>query len=88
MLEIPDLEMINQGTVEVKGVVFPVVDIQVIASDDSDRSKLEFEWETTEMTQTSVTFLLRFKDAIYVSTNEEPDYLRVIFRDPYMFVSK
>ena len=87
MQVVPNLEMITEGTVHVDGKELPVVQIDVIASAYSDPDKLDFEWVTTGMTERSVKFQLQFKTAPYVSAQEESDLLRVIFRDPYMFVS-
>lgn len=38
------------------------------------------------MTKRSVKFQLQFDQAVYVSTKEDPEILRVTFRDPYIFV--
>lgn len=38
------------------------------------------------MTKRSVTFKLRFEQAVFVSAKEDPEILRVTFRDPYIFV--
>ena len=38
------------------------------------------------MTEFSVRFQLYFKTAVFVSSNEEPDRIRITFRDRYMFV--
>ena len=86
---IPALKMIKEGKVKNKdGEIFPVLEIEVIASEWSDPLNLEFEWVTTTMTPRSVKFKLQFKKAMHVSAEEEPDYLRVIFRDPLMFIGQ
>ena len=56
MQVVPNLEMITEGTVEINGKEFPVVEINVIASAYSDPTKLEFEWVTAGMTKRSVKF--------------------------------
>ena len=65
-------------------------EILVIPSDieDLDPSKLDFSWVATEMTENTVNFELNFNSAMYVSYQVEPDTLKVIFRDRYMFVSE
>ena len=40
------------------------------------------------MTETSIKFRMIFEKARYVSAFTDPEILRVIFRDPYIFVSK
>ena len=40
------------------------------------------------MTEEDVTLRLKFTQAIYVSSNQQPDKLRVTFRDPFMFISE
>lgn len=88
MKVVPDLSMITEGTVKIKGKELPVLEIDVIASPYSDPHQLEFEWVTSGMTKRSVSFQLQFKTAMYVSAQEDSDLLRVIFRDPYMFVGE
>ena len=39
------------------------------------------------MTERMIKFRLKFKTAMYVSANEDPDILEATFRDPYLFVS-
>ena len=39
------------------------------------------------MTSSSVSFRLKFTKAVYVSSEVEPDVLRVTIRDPYIFMS-
>ena len=83
---IPDLRMITQGTVEVKGEQRPVFDVEVIPGRDSDPEKLSFEWNIVEMTLRTVELQLFFEEALQVSANFEPDILRLSFVDKYMFV--
>ena len=86
MQVLPDLSMINSGTVLMNGQDYPVVQIDVIAGPYSDPQMLDFDWVTSYMDERSVRFQLKFKNAIHVSANSEPDTLRVVFRDRFMFV--
>jgi len=83
---LPTLDMITEGFVMVKGKKYPVLQIDVIASLDSNPTNLEFKWVTSDMTKRSVNFKLQFSSAIYVSSQAEPDILKVTFHDPYIFV--
>ena len=38
------------------------------------------------MTEREVRFKLLFETAIYVSSEEGPDILKITFRDPYLFI--
>ena len=84
---VPSIEMITKGTVKIGKQTYPILDIEVIPGDFSNKDFLKFEWKTTGMTKRAVTFQIVFQKAIHVSVNEEPDKLRVTFRDRYMFVS-
>ena len=52
----------------------------------SKPENLLFEWVISDMTKKSVRFKLRFKTALFVSSEEVPDVLKFTFRDKYMFV--
>lgn len=65
-----------------------MLQIDVIASADQDPQKLDFEWVTSGMTKRSINFQLQFKTAMYVSAESESDLLRVVFRDPYLFIGQ
>ena len=82
---IPDLAMITNGTVIIDGQRQPVFDVEIIPSLDSDNSKLTFEWNILEMTERTISIQIYFQSAVYVSSNYEPDILRLSFVDKYMF---
>jgi len=84
---LPDMAMITEGKVLVNETVYPVVEIEVENGYYSDQKDLDFEWTVIEMTPRRLKFQLTFKTARYVSMQEEPDVLRIIIRDPYLFVS-
>ena len=65
-----------------------VLDVEVVPGYDSNPEKLKFDWELTHFSEKRIIIQLYFEDAVYVSQNEVPDKLKVIFYDRKMFVSK
>ena len=59
----------------------------MIPGDESDPSKLTFDWKVVSMTDRKISIQIYFDSAIYVSANSEPDTLKMSFVDKYMFVS-
>lgn len=86
MRVLPSLDILMEGKVERNGIVYPVLEVEVIPHFDSDLSNLRFNWEVSTMTKRYVRFKLVFETAVYVSMQEGPDILRTTFRDPLMFI--
>ena len=84
---LPKLEMITEGTILFNGVVKPVLEVKVINGYYSDPENLKFTWNVKEMTKRHLIIDIIFEKALFVSTEEEKDKLRVTFRDRYLFVS-
>ncbi len=84
---LPDLSVITQGTVQINGTTLPVLEVSLIKSEFSDERDLAYTWEVNAMTENSVIFGMIFDKARYVSAYSDPEILRVVFRDPYLFVS-
>ena len=66
----------------------PVFKVDVIPGDDSDPTKLNFGWQVDLMSERLIQLQMIFEEAVYVSSNDEPDILKVTFIDKYMFVGK
>jgi len=66
---VPNLTMINNGTVEVDGEVYPVLQIDVEPGMDSFIKDLRFEYNVTAQDEFSIDVQLYFKKAIFVSSN-------------------
>ena len=88
MLVIDDMQEINSGTVIYFGQEFPILDVNVIPSQYSDPSNLKFNWTAVAMTAFDLDLEIKFENPLEVSAQILPDYLEIIFRCPYMFVSK
>lgn len=84
---LPSLDMIKEGKMEIDGQVYKAFDIVVIPAEGQDQRNVAFDWVVSEMTQRGIRLKLVFKDAVYVSTQMEPDFLEVVFRDRYLFVA-
>ena len=85
---VPDLKMIEEGTVEIGKEQLPVFKVEVIAGEDSDPSRLLFTWHIVEMTERKIFIQMVFNEAIYVSAKLDAEILRVTFVDKYTFVGR
>ena len=83
---VPLLKMLEEGTVEYDGLTYPVLELEVVASPEQRPENLTFKWEVVELADRMVLLRVKFTDAMQVSAYGSPDILKVIFRDPYMFV--
>ena len=79
-------EIMEQGLIEIDGTLFPVLKFEVVPDINQDPSKVLFEWKASEMTEREARFRLFFKTGVYISSKEGPDFLKVTFRDPYLFI--
>ena len=84
---LPKLEMITRGTIDINEVEKPVFEVEVVNGFYSDPENLRFSWRVKEMTKRYIILKLIFEKALYVSTEEEKEKLRITFRDKYLFVS-
>ena len=88
MKVVPDLRMLTEGIIVRDNKTYPVLDIEMIATEDQKLENLKFEWKALEMTKSSFRFQVIFETAIFVSSSGEPDSIKVTFFDPYMFVGE
>lgn len=51
---VPNLTIINNGTIELKGKVVPVLDIEIVPGEDSNSEDLLFTWEVVSQTATTL----------------------------------
>ena len=86
MQVVPKLEIIEQGTIKIDKVDFPVLSVEVIPNEDQDPKKVDFDWEVTSMTEKEMRIKLFFKTGVYISQQQDPDILKITFRDPSIFV--
>jgi len=85
---VPNLTLINNGTIVKDGKTYPVLEVLVEPGDDSDPDKLTFVWNATDQTNTTLTLRLYFDQARWVSSNSNPDKFKLIFRDPLIFTGQ
>ena len=67
MRVLPALEMVTKGTIEVDGLVYPVLEMAVSPHFEQDSSKVKFSWEVTGMSDRYLRIKLNFNSAMYVS---------------------
>ena len=85
---VPNLTLINNGTIVKDGKTYPVLEVLVEPGDDSDPEKLTFVWNVTAQTNTTLTLQLYFDQARWISSNSNPDKFKLFFRDPLMFTGQ
>jgi len=83
---VPNLTMIQNGTIEVDGEVFPVFAVEVVPGEDSDTQRLYFTWEVISQTNDTLTIQLHFNETEFVSANWDKEWLKITFRDHWMFL--
>jgi len=57
---VPNLTLINNGTIVKDGKTYPVLEVVVEPGEDSDLENLEFVWNATDQTNTTLTLKLYF----------------------------
>ena len=61
MKVLPDLLMLEHGKFEIDEEMHRVFDVELIPSETSDMSNLQFDWSVIEMTQRYIQIQLYFK---------------------------
>jgi len=82
------LDWVNNGTVDVNGVDLPVIQIELIPGPDSLAENLELVWEAVNQTSHHMTIKINFTSPRNVSSNEEPDILRVTINHPLLWTAR
>ena len=77
VITVPDLAFINDTTLL----------IEVQPGEDSDPAKLLLEWEVVWQTSRQLSIKLKFQDALFVSANIQPDFLKIVILDPVVFTA-
>ena len=84
---IPDLNLLKNMTVPTPEGNLPVFQVNILPGSDSEVSKLDFGWEAISMSPRELKIQIYFKTALYISSNNEPEVLRLVFNDQFMFFS-
>jgi len=82
------LDWVNNGTVDVHGVDLPVIQIEMIPGPDSVAENLGLVWEAVNQTSLHIIFQINFRTPRNVSSNEEPDILRVTINHPLLWTAR
>ena len=85
---LPELDMLTKGMVKIDNdKMRQAFEISVVAGETSYKSNLYFDWSVQAMTKRSLNIQITFKTARFISMEAEPELLRLILRDRYLFVS-
>ena len=87
MQVIEDLTKLENGWVEIEGESFPILEVMLMKSQQEGWSKVKLNWKAILMTEYSLQIQLEFENPIDISQNIEPDWLEIVFKCPYFFVS-
>jgi len=82
------LDWVNNGTVDVNGVDLPVIQIEMIPGPDSLAENLELVWEAVNQTSLHIIIQINFTTPRNISSNEEPDFLRVTINHPLLWTAR
>jgi len=77
--------MITNGTVDLEHRVVPVLDIEIVAGEDSEQEKLGFTWRVVAQTATTLTLEFVFDNAILISANGKKETIIITIKDPLLF---
>ena len=67
---IQSLEIMNRGMLKVNNTLVPVVNLEIIAGPESDKSALDFTWKCVDFKPDYMDFVLNFTYFGDVSTQE------------------
>ena len=79
---------IEERNLMIEERALPVLKVEVIPAPEQDINMLSFYWNVTAYSEQYIEFQLNFTNALYVSSKDEADLLRITFNDPDLFVSQ
>jgi len=82
---IANLTLIEEGQVLVDDVPKPVLEIKALPGEFSNAEKLYLDWEVVNMTSTTLTIQLIWKNSNAVSVYRESDNLEIIINGYHLF---
>ena len=88
IFSVPDLELINSGTVLVDDKVVPVLALDLVKAEDSNERKQILSWEVISQTSRQLRIKVKLDGAMFVSLEGEPDLIRATFNDPLLFTAR
>ena len=81
-----ELERITKHTVMETGE--KVFEFKVITGAYSDSTKMKYKWRAVRYDTRSMDLQVDFEYPIYISMEEEPEYIEVVINDGSIFMSK
>ena len=81
-----ELERITKHTVMETGE--KVFEFKVITGAYSDSTKMNYKWRAVRYDTRSTDLQVDFEYPIYISMEEEPEYIEVVINDGSIFMSK
>lgn len=82
------IEIINRGLVLVNNTIYPVIELEMDPSIDSDWNDLQFTWECTDFKPLYIDIKLNYTRFPSVSIHENKDKLTVKFNGHWYFKSR
>ena len=64
------------------------MDAKVIIGEESDPNNIKYSWDVVSMEKRKLELQLNFEDPLYISTEEEPEYLEVKMLNTNQFISE
>ena len=84
----PEKEPVKEGSRLLADDINKILDTKVVTGDYSDPNNIKFSWDVVAMEKRKLELQLNFEKPLYVSTEEEPEYLEVQLMDVNMFISE
>ena len=86
MKPVNDTREIENGTIKINGTEFPVLEVQVVPTDTSNKAMLAFNWTVDSYTEDRLRLTIDFEHKAHVSTYySSEDQLAVTFFGFLMF---
>jgi len=87
ILQVPNLTLLTNGTIEIDDVVYPVLHLEVEEGHESNPYNLRFSWEAIRQTNRTLVIKISWESAMFVSAFIPPDVLKVTILDPLFFTA-
>ena len=81
-------ESVKEGSRFMVDKIDTIMAAKVIIGEESDPNNLNYSWDIVSMDKRKLELQIDFESPLYISTEDEPEYLEVQMLNVYQFVSE
>ena len=81
-------EPVKEGSRLMADDIGKIIDTKVIVGDESDPNNIKYSWDVVSMDKRKLELQLNFESPLYISTEDEPEYLEVQMLNVNTFISE